>query len=215
MMVETSVAEVGDAFAELIQGARAAAKRHGHFHAFTKVESLEPRLRRELRVSAAKIPHHAAEIASQRRNGCVIANVEYRELLGQVIPVGRGQRPLREIVGKAFREEVVEFQGLKGVMKNGGIAAMFETRQQFREGTRRLIPDPGQKGSGDEIEGCFGDVQSQQPSSCLDAPAPDWLVQDRAHATKPRVWRNYYTSARSAISMRISVRSESKCAAQR
>src|SRR2546430_16386075 len=53
MMVETSVAEVGDAFAELIQGARAAAKRHGHFHAFTKVESLEPRLRRELRVSAA------------------------------------------------------------------------------------------------------------------------------------------------------------------
>src|SRR2546430_1683941 len=142
-------------------------------------------------------------------------NVEYRELLGQVIPVGRGQRPLREIVGKAFREEVVEFQGLKGVMKNGGIAAMFETRQQFREGTRRLIPDPGQKGSGDEIEGCFGDVQSQQPSSCLDAPAPDWLVQDRAHATKPRVWRNYYTSARSAISMRISVRSESKCAAQR
>src|SRR5438876_3048224 len=43
-----------------------------------------------------------------------------------------------------------------------------------------------------------------QPSSCLDAPAPDWLVQDRAHATKPRVWRNYYTSARSAISMRRS-----------
>ena len=163
MKVETGVAEVLDAFAKLFEVAGAAAKRHGDFHAFAKIETLEAGLRSELWLRYAEIADHTGKIAPQRGNGSVIANVEGREQFGQVIPVRGGERPLRKIVRKAFREKVVGSQGLKGVMEDGSVAAMFEAVQQFRQGSRRLVSDSGQVRSGYEVEGCFGDVQFCSP----------------------------------------------------
>ena len=62
--IKTGVAEMRNAFAKFTQGVRTAAKRHGHFHALAEVKSLEAGLRRELRLSVAKIPDYAAKIAS-------------------------------------------------------------------------------------------------------------------------------------------------------
>ena len=163
MEIKAGVAEMFQPFAKLVKRPGAAAERHGHFHALAEVEAFETRLRRELRVSFAEIPDHAAKIASQGGNRSVIADVEGRELLGKVIPIHGGQRPLREIVGKTFGEEVMDAQGLKGVVKNGRVAAVFEPGQQFREGSSRWSSDAREVGGGHKIEGCFGDVQFNKP----------------------------------------------------
>src|SRR5215472_12203737 len=112
MKVESSVAEVREPFAKFIEVGGAAAKGHGHFHAFAKIETLEARLRRKLRLRYAEIANDTAKIGSQCCNGSVIADVESCELLGQIVPVRGRKRPLREIVGKAFCEEVMHAKGL-------------------------------------------------------------------------------------------------------
>ena len=129
MKVEASVAEVLEPFAKFIEVACAAAKVHGHFHAFAKIEPLEARLRCKLRLCRTEIADHTAKITSQGGNRSVIANIEGRELLGQVVSVCGGERPLREIVGEPFREEMVGSQGLERVMKDGSVAAVFEAGQ--------------------------------------------------------------------------------------
>jgi hypothetical protein len=82
-----------------------------------------------LRLCLTEIADNTAQIAPERSNRSVIANVECRELLGQVIPIGGGERPLREIVGEAFREEVMDAKRLESVMKNGTVAAVFQAGQ--------------------------------------------------------------------------------------
>lgn len=159
MKVETGVAEVLEPFAKLIQVAGAATKRHGDLHAFAKVEPFEAALRRELRMSVAIVPYDPLEIISQSGNRSVITNVERRELLSQVAPVRRGERPLREVVGKTFRKEVMGSKCLEGVMKNRSVAAVFEAGQQFRESSSGLVFDARKVGGGYEVKGCFGDVQ--------------------------------------------------------
>ena len=160
MKVKASMAEVLEPFAKFIEVAGAAAKGHGHFHAFAKIEPLETRLRCKLRLCSTEIADYTAKIGPQGGNRSIIANIEGRELLGQVIPVCGGERPLREIVGEPFREEVVGSQGLECVMKDGSVAAVFEAGQQFREGSSRLNSNAREIGSGYKVEWCFGDTQS-------------------------------------------------------
>src|ERR1700756_285825 len=177
MKVEAGVAEVLESFSKFIEAARAAAKRHRHFDALAKIEPLETRLRRKLRLFLREIADDAAKVASQRGNRGVVANVERRELLRKVVPVRGGKCPLREIVGKTLCEKVMDAKRLEGVMKNGSVAAVFEAGQQFREGSSGLVSDARKVGSGYEVEWCLGDVQIcvlsmpfRYPFGCLDAP---------------------------------------------
>src|SRR5579859_411288 len=129
MKVEAGMTEVLESFAKFIEVAGAAPKGHGHFHAFAKIEPFEARLRSKLRLGFTEIADHTTKIASECGNRGVVANVEGRELLGQVVPVRRGESPLREIVGKTLCEEVMTPQGLKRVMENGSVAAVFKADQ--------------------------------------------------------------------------------------
>ena len=163
MKIEAGVTEVLESIAEFIEVASAAAKGHRHFHALAKIESLEARLRRKLRLRFTEVAHHAAKVAPQGSDRSIVANVESRELLGQIAPVRGGERPLREIVRKTLREEVMGPQSLKSVMKDGSVAAMLEAGQQFRKSSGRLVSDTREVGSGYEVEWCFGNVQCLRP----------------------------------------------------
>jgi hypothetical protein len=127
--VETGVAKMLQALAEFLKGTRAPSEGHGDFDALAEIESLEGRLSRKLRLGCAKILNHAAKIAAQRRNRHVIPDVQRRELLGEVVPIRVREHPLGEVVRKTLRQEVVGAQGLKGVVENRSIAAMFKPSQ--------------------------------------------------------------------------------------
>jgi hypothetical protein len=91
------------------------------------VKPLKTGLRGELRLGEAKVPDYAAKIGSQRGNRKIIAYVEGGELFGEVVPVRGSERPLCEVVGEAFRKKVVHAESLKGVMKDGCVAALFQS----------------------------------------------------------------------------------------
>ena len=78
MKIETSVAEMRNAFAKFVQRSSLSAQGRGDFHAFAKVEALQSGLPGKMGKRRAKVAHNAAEIASQGRDGNVVANVERR-----------------------------------------------------------------------------------------------------------------------------------------
>src|SRR5690242_14497569 len=100
---------------------------HSHFHALGEVKPHKTGLRSELRLGEAKVPYHAAKIGSQRGSRHVIADVECRKLLGEIVPVRGSEHPLCEVVGEAFRKKVVHAESLKSVMKDGCVAALFQS----------------------------------------------------------------------------------------
>jgi hypothetical protein len=57
-------------------------------------------------------------------------------------------------------------QGLKSVMKNRRVAAIFETHKKFEEGSGGLVADAREVGNGDEFERHIRDVH-QKDSSIL------------------------------------------------
>lgn len=141
MKIETGVTDMFKALAKLVQRARTAAQRNGYFHALAEVKALEARLIRKLRPRGAKVPDFAAQVATDCGNGHVIADVEGRELLGEVIAIGRRKYPLSEIVGEAFGQKMMASERLKRVVENGCITALLEPSQQFRQSARGLIAD--------------------------------------------------------------------------
>ena len=139
--------------------------------------------------------HDAAEVFAKRRNRGVIANVEGGELLGEGIAIGVGKNPLRKIVGKTLGKKVVATEGLKSVMEDGSVAALFEPGEEFRESASGEIPDAREMGDGEEFKAEFRLNSSES-----------LLKEFHDGSEAPRS---------SGAAMRISVRSEIRLAAQR
>src|SRR5580704_10770473 len=100
----------------------------------------------------AILADHPAEVAAQRRDGNIVANIQRRELLRKVVAVRVREHPLRKIIRKTLRKEMMAAQSLKRVVKNGRVAAMLETRQKFRERSRGLVADACEIGNGHEFK---------------------------------------------------------------
>ena len=122
-------------------------------------------------MGGAVVGDDAAQIAAQPGNGKVVANVENGELLGKFAAVGGGEHPLREVVGKTLGEEVMRSEGLIGVMEDGGVAAVLETRKKFSERAGNLIADARDVSDGIEIERGFGGFHGKAASRRRSAPA--------------------------------------------
>src|SRR6267154_249079 len=155
MEVETSVAQMCDSVAKLVQRSRAAPQGSSDLHALAEVETFQRRLAGKMGKRLAKVTHHAAEIAAKRGDGDVVANVQRRQLFRQVVPVGVREHPLREVVGKSLGEKVMAAKCLIGVMKDGSVAAILESLQQIRESARRLVTDSCEIRNGNELERSF------------------------------------------------------------
>src|SRR5713226_657827 len=118
MKIEARMAEVRDSETKFIQRPGAPAQGSVDFHAFAKIEPLQRGLARKVRIGRAIIGNNAAQIATQRGDRNVVADIEHGKLFGEVVPVGIRKHPLREIVRETFRQEVMAAQRLKRVMKN-------------------------------------------------------------------------------------------------
>src|SRR5207302_5104653 len=171
MKIEARVAEVFDALPEFVEGLRIPPERCGDFHTLAEVKTLERGLVCKVRVGRAVVTDNTAEIAAQRRDGNVVANVQRRELFGEIVPVCVRQRPLREIVGKTIGKKMMAAQRLKGVMKDRRVAAMLEPRQQLRECACGLVADPREIGNGNEFERGFSGVHTRSSAGLVDEAA--------------------------------------------
>src|SRR5262249_59626496 len=100
----------------------------------------------------AVITDDAAQVGAQSGDGDVVADVQRRELFRKSVTIGVGEGPLREIVGEAFRQEMVAAERLIRVVEDGGVAALLKAGEQFCERRGRLIPDPSQVGDGEKLK---------------------------------------------------------------
>jgi hypothetical protein len=153
---KTGVAETHNAVAKFVEVGGRESEGDGHLHAFAEIEAFQGRLASMRRMLFTEGAHDAAEVFAKRGNRRVIANVEGCELLGEGIAIGVGENPLGKIVGKTLGKKVVAAQGLKGVVEDGCVAALFEPGEQFVEGTGREIPDAREIGGGKEFKASFG-----------------------------------------------------------
>jgi hypothetical protein len=152
---KTGVAETHNAFTKFVEGGRGESEGDSYLHAFAEIEAFQGRLASMLRMLSTEGAHDAAEVIAKRRNRGVIADVEGGELLGKGIAIGVGKNPLGEIVGKTLSKKVVAAEGLKGVVEDGCVAALFESGKEFGEGTSREIPDAREIGGGEKLEASF------------------------------------------------------------
>jgi len=152
---KTSVAETHNAFTKFVEVGRGESEGDSYLHAFAEIEAFQGRLASMLRMLLTEGAHDAAEVIAKRRDRGVIANVEGGELFGEGVAIGVGENPLGKIVGKAFGKKVVAAEGLKGVVEDGSVAALFEPGEQFGEGSSREIPDAREISGGEKFEACF------------------------------------------------------------
>jgi hypothetical protein len=152
---KTGVAETYNAVAKFVEVGSGETEGDGHLHAFAEIEALQGRLAGMLGMLFTEGAHDAAEILAKCGDGGVIANVEGGELLGEGIAIGVGKNPLGKIVGKTLGKEMVATEGLKSVMEDGSVAALFESGEKFGEGTGREVPDAREMGDGEKFEARF------------------------------------------------------------
>jgi hypothetical protein len=156
--METGVADGGDTVAKFVKVGCGEGKGHRYFEAFAKIETVQGFLAAELRESVDEIAEHAAEIGAESGDGGVVANIEGGELFGEGIAIGFGEGPLGEVVGETLGEKVMGAEGLEGVVKDRGITALFQAREEFLQISSRLIADAGEIRDGEKFEGSFGGV---------------------------------------------------------
>jgi len=149
---EAGMAEARNAITKFVEVGSGESEWHGNLNALAEIEAFERGLAGKLRMFFAESTDDAAEILTKSGDRRVIANVEGGELFGEGIAVGIGKNPLGKIVGKTFRKKVVAAEGLKGVVKNGGVAALLEAGQEFSESASREIADAREIGNGEKFE---------------------------------------------------------------
>jgi hypothetical protein len=106
----------------------------------------------EFRMLLAEIADHHTQIGAQSGNAGIIADIEGRELLSESVAIDTGKNPLRKIVGKAFGKEMVDAEGLKGVMENGSVATVFESGEKFAKGDSGSVTDASEIRDGEKVE---------------------------------------------------------------
>src|ERR1700688_2829582 len=131
MKVERGVAEMLDGVAKLLKRFRSQPKWQRDLHALAEIKTIQRGLLRKSRVFGAIFADYAAQVAAQRRNRKIIADVERRQLLGQVFAAGVCVSPLREVIRKTFGKEVMDAQGLESVMKDGGATEFLKALGKF------------------------------------------------------------------------------------
>src|SRR5208283_440638 len=141
MKEKTGVAEAHNAFAKFIEVGSGETEGDGYLHALAEVEAFQGCLPGMFRMLFTEGAHDAAKVFAKCRDRGVIANVEGGKLLGEGIAIGVGKNPLGEIVGESLGKEMVAAEGLKRVVEDGSITALFESGEKFGEGTGREIPD--------------------------------------------------------------------------
>src|ERR1700730_16416636 len=146
------VADLCNSRSKFIQRSGSHPKRKRNLLAFAEIKPLQSLLFRELRVLLQIFLYQTAQLPTQRRDFCIFSDVQRSQLFGEGVTVRIRQYPLREIIGKAFRQIMMGAQGLKGVMKNGGITALFQPLQKFRQVSRRYIADFRKVGHREEFE---------------------------------------------------------------
>src|SRR5258708_3040191 len=87
------------------------------------------------------------EVGGEGGDGGIVGNIEGGELFGEGIAIGFGEGPLGEVIGETFGEKVMGAEGLEGVVKDRGITALFQAREEFLQISRRLIADAGEIGT--------------------------------------------------------------------
>src|SRR6267154_4320466 len=200
MKVKRCVAELVNPIAEFQQIVRGQPKWFGYFHAFAEIEWLEGFLCRVIGVLRAVSAHHTPQVGSQLRDGQIVADIERRQSLRQFVTVRGGKHPLRKVIRKSFRQKVMASQRLKSVVKDRSIAALFQSLQKLRQRSCALVPDPCQIRHREKRE---------RSSDRLNR------IGHREFASSARISSCLGVSTRSGASIRISVRSDSKLAAQR
>jgi hypothetical protein len=155
---KTGVAETHNAVAKFVKVGGGETERDGYLNAFAKIEAFQGGLAGIFRMLFTEGAHDAAEVFAKRRNRGVIANVEGGELLGEGIAIGVGKNPLGKIVGKTLGKKVVATEGLKRVMEDGGIAALFESGEEFGESSGREIANSRELSDSEKFEASFEGV---------------------------------------------------------
>jgi hypothetical protein len=155
--MEAGVTDSRDAVAKFVERGCLWTTGHGYFQAFAEIETVEGFLAAELGERGDEIAEHAAEIIAECGDGCVIANIEGRELFGEGVATGFGEGPLREVVGETFGEEVMGAESLESVVEDRGITALLEAGEEFLEISGGLISDACEIGDGEKFEWSFGD----------------------------------------------------------
>jgi len=83
---------------------------------------------------AGRIADLHTQIGAHSGNAGIIADIEGRKLLSESVAVDTGKHPLRKIVGKAFGKEMVDAEGLRGVVENGSVATVLRVQREIRKG---------------------------------------------------------------------------------
>jgi hypothetical protein len=97
----------------------------------------------------------ATQIGTQRGNAGIIADIEGRELLSESVAIDTGKNPLRKIVGRSFGKEMVDAEGLKGVVEDGRVATVLESGEKFGKGDSGSVADASEIRDGEKVERCL------------------------------------------------------------
>jgi hypothetical protein len=155
MEIETGVAEVSNPDTKLIETPRRQAQRKSDFDGFAEIEGLKSGLIGKFRMEFAEIADKLAQVGTQGGKRGIIADIESGELFGESVAIGIGENPLREIVGEAFGKEMVAAEGLKGVMKDGCVAALFESGEKLGQCHRGNVADASEIAHGEKVKRCL------------------------------------------------------------
>src|ERR1700676_2005820 len=172
-----------DAVAKFLQRSRRQPKRKRDLYALAEVKTVQRGLLRKSWMFGAIFADPAAQVAAQRRNRKIIADVERGQLLGQIFAAGVRVSPLREVIRKSFRKEVMDAQRLKSVMKDGGVATFLKPLVELGHRACGLISNTRQVRDGEKLERCFRNVHANVlycSTNSVDACSKSERSKDRA-----------------------------------
>src|SRR5258708_13162557 len=132
------------------------------------MERLEGQPVNFFRMGAAILTRDAEQIGPHVAEREVTTYIRRGQLLGEHGTIESRKNPLRKIVRKPLREEVVAPHALKCGIKDRGVTALLQAIAQFTEGCGGLIPKPPELGNSDNPERrprALHNLSSSNPSS--------------------------------------------------
>src|SRR5260370_31221666 len=146
------MAEPLDSVAKLLEGFCFVTQWNGDLHAFAEIKALQRGLPGEIREREAIVARNPAEIAAQRGDRQIVPDIQRGKLFGKIAAIRIRLRPLRKVIGKTFRQEMVAAQGLKRVVKDGSVGAVLESSEKFGDRAGRLVADAHKEGNSGKVK---------------------------------------------------------------